>query len=292
MTAIGSKNLEARYEFFKKKKPSQIKKERPVEIRIPPAYPLDKIIEYIDGLGNNEYLRIKEDIIPYKWRAKAGKNNQNEIFNHGPYCLMEVYKGKPTAVMGDYFSRMKEPYTKYAWKGNDGIERFFRIVDILIADRIYTDSELIDEPIKVEGSEKEYCCEVLSRDVEKRDKNREGRTHKFVFISIPTDEDALMTWKDLETSHSCEYKDFNYFVHYRPKSFDCHDIAALWMINDSKTVGMKFDIFPRVNEKGRDFFVKLNDAVINNSRNLTNLKQDILSQMKKIKDGPSSIFDF
>lgn len=281
MMEIGVLNPQARYDFFKKKKPSQIKKERHVEIRLPKGTPPTDIVKYIDYLDENEYLRIYEDIIPEEWKKRVrGKKTQSEFVNHGPYLLMDFYRGKPTAVIKHYLKKIKKPYAQYAWKGDDGGKRFFRLIDILEGDWIYQSSEMIDEPIKVDGSKREFCFDVPCRDIKRREKMGEGKRHKFVFINIPTDETAYLTWKDLKSSHRCEYKDNNFFVHYRDIAFDPHDMAALWLIKDAEKFGMKFDIFPRLNDNGREFYMKMNDAVINNSKNLTDAQQDVLLQKK------------
>lgn len=288
---IGSKNPEARYEFFEKKSVTQIKKEYPVEISLPPGTPPQKIVEYIDALKATQRLRIKEDLIPESWkeRAKGKKQTQSEFFNHGPYRLMQAYRANPAALVRHHFSKIEEPYAQYALEGNDGRKIFFRVIDILIADWIYRESELIDEPIKINGSKREFSCELLSRGIREREKRGEAKTHKFVIRGVPV-EDDLISWKDIESSHRCEYKDNNFFCHYRETALDGHDMAVLWLLKDIKKIGMKYDIVPRPNENGRDLFMKINDQVINNGRNLTNTEQDIKVQWKMINDKQESIF--
>lgn len=300
---IGSRNPEARHSFFGIPGTGAIKKGRR-RVELPAGAYHSEIVEYIDSLKSREYLRLNQAIVSPDWMARAKKENQSEAVNHGPYRMLSDSYGVPALLIKQALGRIEEPYAMYAWMGNDGIKRFFRTVDILIAGWLYDSSELIGEGITVEGSKREYCCTVSSRDTRMREKKGESKKHKITFINLPiegecgtSEKDILNSWRNLETTHHCEYKSNNAFVHYKTVSFDCHDIATLWALKDAKA-GMMFDVFPRPSERGMQFFDTARDRVIvrdprtDKDRNTTYTEIDVLLQYEIIRSGAGNIFNF
>lgn len=291
MVNIGDKNKKERYRFFNSTHPKTIEKERPKELNLS-GMTVNEIVKIIDGLSTDEHLKISQDLIPEDWRdlalnKKRKPDNQNEIVNHGPWYLMEFARGVPSEVIKHEFGKIGRPYALYAWEGEE--KKFWRIYDIFEGDRIYTEGELIGEPVETKGSKKEFCAEVLSRSL------RDNKSYEIVMRNVPAKEDLkrenFEKIKNIKTSDHCNYNKHYYFNHYR-EGFCSHDIAALYSLKDENII--PFDYFPRPNEHGRHFYKNLMDGVIklegNRKRNLTSTEEDILLQNKIIKDGPGNVF--
>lgn len=302
---LTERGIKARYDFFKMPSVGKIRKSRGTEVIVPPETPFSEIIDCIDSLGSDEHIWFAKDIIPQEWKLRAKKKNQNEYMNHAPYFRIEVHRGKPTAVIKQAFYDSGKPYANYAWSGTDGILRFFKPVDIAKAHLLYEDLKLIDEPMNVDGSKREYCCTVSSRDIKTHKMKEESTEYDVTLINIPVIEecerwglDPLVAWRDILSNHYCKYKSNNDFTHYKTVSFDPHDMAALFAIMDNNNINMLFDIFPRLNEGGARFFTIARDAILvydernHRNRNIRYAELGILLHYKMKEDKPRSVFDF
>lgn len=278
-----------RTDFFKDKKPKNIKKEFPVEVRIPKEFTIEQLLEKTETLEYDEHLKIPEDkIIPQDWisyyknKFPGKKIEQNELVNHGEICLIKL-GGHPLDVIKHYLKNLEKPYVSFGWVGGDGIIRRFRVPSIFEAWNQYKDLEILGEEIKTSGCKREISCSVPSRS------QRDVIEYGFPKISIPIEKGAGFQWMDTVPHCHCKYNQNGAIIHYMFE-WCLHPIEASWEAKKNNLIS--YDIFPKPTEYGEEFYRRLKDQTIIGNRNLTFTEKDIIIQEKIIRTDPEKLLDF